>query len=213
MCFTRLHNAITQNFLNPTLFAICNSTFSKLCKQCIHYTLWYVEECSVALLCNCNCNSVTNRSVVASRNETCKLNLTNSNYQYSNYTRNLVGRSFGRCLLNRLLSGSFMRFANRPFGCALRRALYWELQQQISSLTVGVWRSLRITVFGMFQGASTIIRKALIGSVLGFLCWKWKLYYSLKWLLPKMLLASRFKKLGCLHLTVGVYFIWFQTHS
>jgi hypothetical protein len=28
------------------------------------------------------------------------------------------------------------------------------------SLTVGVWRSLRITVFGTYQGASTIMRKA-----------------------------------------------------
>jgi hypothetical protein len=30
----------------------------------------------------------------------------------------------------------------------------------ISSLTVGIWRSLRITVFGTLQGASTIMRKA-----------------------------------------------------
>jgi hypothetical protein len=30
----------------------------------------------------------------------------------------------------------------------------------VSSVTVGVWRSLRITVFGMYQGASTIMRKA-----------------------------------------------------
>jgi hypothetical protein len=28
------------------------------------------------------------------------------------------------------------------------------------SLTVGVWRSLRITVFGTYQGVSTIMRKA-----------------------------------------------------
>jgi hypothetical protein len=42
----------------------------------------------------------------------------------NNYTRNVVGRSFGRCLCNRLLSGSSMRFTTRPFGCALRRALY-----------------------------------------------------------------------------------------
>jgi hypothetical protein len=27
-------------------------------------------------------------------------------------------------------------------------------------LTVGIWRSLRITVFGTYQGASTIMRKA-----------------------------------------------------
>jgi hypothetical protein len=46
------------------------------------------------------------------------------NYKYDNYTRNLVGRSFGRCLRNRLLSGSSMRFTIRPFGCVLRRALY-----------------------------------------------------------------------------------------
>jgi hypothetical protein len=58
----------------------------------------------------------------------------------------MVGRSFGRCLRNRLLSGSSMRFTIRSFGCALRRALYWELYRRISSLTVGVWRSLRITL-------------------------------------------------------------------
>jgi hypothetical protein len=34
---------------NPILFAICTSTFRKLCKWHIQ---WHVEECSVALLCN-----------------------------------------------------------------------------------------------------------------------------------------------------------------
>jgi hypothetical protein len=33
-----------------------------------------------------------------------------------------------------------------------------RLQRRISSLTVGIWRSLRITVFGKYHGASTIIR-------------------------------------------------------
>jgi hypothetical protein len=46
-----------------------------------------------------------------------------TDYRYSNYTRNLVDR----CLRNRLLSGSSVRFTIRSFGCALRRALYWEL--------------------------------------------------------------------------------------
>jgi hypothetical protein len=87
-----------------------------------------------------------------------------------------LGIWFGRCLCNRLLSGSSMRFTVRSFGCTLRRALYWELYLQISSLTVGVWRSLRITIFGTYQGASTIMHKALIGNVLEFLCWKWKPY-------------------------------------
>jgi hypothetical protein len=36
-------------FCNPILFAICTTTFSKLCKTCIQ---WHVEECSVAFLCN-----------------------------------------------------------------------------------------------------------------------------------------------------------------
>jgi hypothetical protein len=36
-------------FLIAFLFAICTSTFSKLCKRRIQ---WHVEECSVALLCN-----------------------------------------------------------------------------------------------------------------------------------------------------------------
>jgi hypothetical protein len=62
---------------------------------------------------------------VAFANKTYKLNLKNWNCKYDNYTRNLVERSFGTCLRNSLfLSGSFMRFTNRSFGCALRRALY-----------------------------------------------------------------------------------------
>jgi hypothetical protein len=51
-------------------------------------------------------------------NTTYKLNLKNYNYKYSNYTRNLVSRSFDRCLRNRLLSGSSIRFTIRSFGTA-----------------------------------------------------------------------------------------------
>jgi hypothetical protein len=52
------------------------------------------------------------RPLVAFGNDTYKLNLTNYNYKYDNYTRNLVGRSFGRYLRNRmLLSASSMRFS------------------------------------------------------------------------------------------------------
>jgi hypothetical protein len=40
----------------------------------------------------------------------------------------------------------------------------WYLEipsdNRISSLTVGIWRSLRITVFGTYQGVYTIMRKA-----------------------------------------------------
>jgi hypothetical protein len=60
---------------------------------------------------------------VAFGNKTYKLNLKSNNYKYNNYTRNLVDRSFGRCLRNRL-SLSSMRFTIRSFGCALKRALY-----------------------------------------------------------------------------------------
>jgi hypothetical protein len=45
------------------------------------------------------------RPLVASGIKTYKLNLKNYNYKYNNYIRNLVGSSFVRCLLNRLLSG------------------------------------------------------------------------------------------------------------
>jgi hypothetical protein len=48
----RCCNITKQNifiFSNPILFAICTSTFSKLCKIRIQ---WHVEECLVALLCN-----------------------------------------------------------------------------------------------------------------------------------------------------------------
>jgi hypothetical protein len=73
-----------------------------------------------------------------------------------------VGRSFDGCLLNRLfLCGYTMRFTIRLFGCPLTQALYWELYRRISSLTVGESRSLWKTVFGTYQGASTIMRKAL----------------------------------------------------
>jgi hypothetical protein len=47
---------------------------------------------------------------VAFGNETYKLNLTNWNNKYNNYNRNVVGRSFGMCLRNRLLSGSSIGF-------------------------------------------------------------------------------------------------------
>jgi hypothetical protein len=56
---------------------------------------------------------------VAFGNETYKLNLKNWNYRHHNFTRNLVGKSFGRCLLNRLSSGSSMRFSIGSFGCVL----------------------------------------------------------------------------------------------
>jgi hypothetical protein len=55
------------------------------------------------------------RSLVDFGNKTHKLNLKNYNY-----TRNLDGRSFGRCVRNRPLSESSMKFTNKLFGCALR---------------------------------------------------------------------------------------------
>jgi hypothetical protein len=39
-------------FGNPILFAICTSTFSKLCKNMYTCIQGHVEECSLALLCN-----------------------------------------------------------------------------------------------------------------------------------------------------------------
>jgi hypothetical protein len=106
---------------------------------------------------------IGSRPLVAFGNETYKLNLKNWKYKYDNYTINLVGRSFGRCLRNRLLlSGCAMRFATRSYGCALRRAPYWELQRRISSLTVGgVW-------------------------VLVFLCFMWKPYPRVVFRKPRL---------------------------
>jgi hypothetical protein len=46
------------------------------------------------------------------------------NIRYINYARNLVGISFGRCLRNRLLSGSSMWFTIGSYDCALRLALH-----------------------------------------------------------------------------------------
>jgi hypothetical protein len=83
------------------------------------------------------------------------------NYKYDSYTRNLIGRSFDRLLCNRLLlPGCSMRFTVRSFGCALRWAPYWQIWRRSSSLTIGVWRSLQIIVFGTYQGVSTIMHKA-----------------------------------------------------
>jgi hypothetical protein len=47
---TRLHTGggvFKDSFCNPILFAICPSTFSKLCEKRLQ---WHAEECSVALL-------------------------------------------------------------------------------------------------------------------------------------------------------------------
>jgi hypothetical protein len=81
----------------------------------------YTVACSTSLYL------MGSKPLVAFGKKTYKLNLKNWKYRYNNYTRKLVGRSFGRCLHNRLLSGKSMRFTNRSFGRALRRALYWEV--------------------------------------------------------------------------------------
>jgi hypothetical protein len=58
----------------------------------------------------------SSRPLVAFGDETYKLEL-----RIQQCTRNLAGRSFGRCLRIRLLSGGSRGFTTRPFGCALRR--------------------------------------------------------------------------------------------
>jgi hypothetical protein len=60
---------------------------------------------------------------VAFGNETYVLTLKIYDCRYYNYIRNMVGRSFGRFLRIRLLSGCSMRFTTMSFGCALRLAL------------------------------------------------------------------------------------------
>jgi hypothetical protein len=61
-------------------------------------------------------------------NETNELNLTNCDYKYDIYNRNLVGRPFGRCLCNRLLLlGCAMRFTNRSVGTPTRPGLHFDL--------------------------------------------------------------------------------------
>jgi hypothetical protein len=61
--------------------------------------------------------------VVAYWNETYKLNLKDCYYKLFNYTKNLVDKSLGTCLRNRLLTGCVMRFTAKSFGCASRRGL------------------------------------------------------------------------------------------
>jgi hypothetical protein len=77
-------NSLLQIDGNPILLTICTGTFSKLSKKM--YTVACRRELSSTF-----------------GNEAYKLNLTNQNYKYDSYTRNLVGRLFGRCLRNRLL--------------------------------------------------------------------------------------------------------------
>jgi hypothetical protein len=48
---------------------------------------------------------------------------------------------------------------------------------RISYLTLGFWRFVRITVFGTYQVASSIMRRTF-GRVLGLLCVKWKLHHT-----------------------------------
>jgi hypothetical protein len=50
---------------------------------------------------------------------------------------------------------------NLVVGMCSESGIEWRLYLRISSLTDGIWRSLRITVFGTYQGESTIVRKTL----------------------------------------------------
>jgi hypothetical protein len=58
-------------------------------------------------------------------NVTYKLNLKNYIYNCNIYILNLVGRSIGKCLHNRLVSGGSLRFKISLFGCTLKCLLYW----------------------------------------------------------------------------------------
>jgi hypothetical protein len=86
---------------------------------------------------------------VAFGDETYKLNLINYNYNYDSYTTNLVGRSFGRCLRNSLLSGCSMRFTTRSFGCTVLRAV------AVESLAHDSERTLVCAEYGYPNGSPT----------------------------------------------------------
>jgi hypothetical protein len=103
----------TIDFLNPILFAICTSTFSKLC---VTYTVTCRRVLSSAPL-----YPISTRPDVALGKKTYKLNLKNWNYKYNNYNTNLPGRSFGTCLRKRLLPRISMRVNIWSFGCVVRR--------------------------------------------------------------------------------------------
>jgi hypothetical protein len=158
----RPHGTTSKNwvffFLDFTnLFAICRDTFSKWCVG----RRGRVEECSVAPLCNKRVNTLCGcREERVQIKVKYKLRLTTKayklSYNYINCTIYLVGRSFGKCRRSRSRSGCSRRVRRMSFGCAVRLALYWL----ISFLTDGIWRSLRIRVFGTYYGASTIMRRA-----------------------------------------------------
>jgi hypothetical protein len=61
----------------------------------------------------------------------------------------------------RLWVGGSVSEAMSSLGCTLMRTSQWELNRLISSFTVGIRRSLRMTEFGTYQGAFTISRMTM----------------------------------------------------
>jgi hypothetical protein len=123
--------------------------------------LWHVER---RVLCSAPLYIILSRPVVTFGNETWELNVKNYGYKYDNYTRSLVRRSLCRSLRSRLLlsdcSISFLGRLVCTKASTVLRALAVD-----SSLTVGVWRSLWLTVL------CAIMRKAL----------DWKRFRITKW--------------------------------
>jgi hypothetical protein len=89
-----------------------------------------------------------------------------------------IGQAGRRASIDAGAFGLAARWMRRwvNWGCTLMRTLKGELNRLISSLTVGTWRSLRMTEFDTYQGASIIFRKTLDWNVLIFQCLNWMLY-------------------------------------
>jgi hypothetical protein len=86
------------------------SSYTKACRKMLTSTLLYLIGSESA----CDLGSVTY-----------KLNHKKYIYNYSIYILNLVGKTIGKCLRNRLVSGGSSRFKIGSFGCTLRHLLYW----------------------------------------------------------------------------------------
>ena len=74
---------------------------------------------------------------------------------YSAY-KNLLISSVGVCRFNRLGSSFSGKTGMSSLGCVINFSRYLVLWLVISALTVGICRSVCITVFGTYRGALTI---------------------------------------------------------
>jgi hypothetical protein len=106
--FTKCAFCRISLYLQSVLIHSANAvrSYTKTCRRVLTSTLRYL----IGSESSCDLWNVTN--------------LKNHIYNYNIYILNLVGRSFGKYLPNRIVSGGSLRFKISSFGCTLRRLLY-----------------------------------------------------------------------------------------